>query len=105
MTEIVPAHYQEVRKRRQEYADKVAKAVKTRLTEEIQYWDYRASELRQKEAAGKGNPKLNSDNAQRRADDLQARLDKRLSELEEEKHVSPCPPVIAGGALIIPKGY
>lgn len=104
MTEIVPAHYQEVRKRRQEYADKVAKAVKTRLTEEIQYWDYRASELRQKEAAGKGNPKLNSDNAQRRADDLQARLDKRLSELEEEKHVSPCPPVIAGGALIIPQG-
>ena len=104
MTDIVPAHYQEVKKRRQEYADKVAKAVKTRLTEEIQYWDYRASDLRQKEAAGKGNPKLNSDNAQRRADDLQARLDKRLSELAEEKHISPCPPVIAGGALIIPLG-
>ena len=104
MTDIVPVHYQEVRKRRQEYADKVAKAVKTRLTEEIQYWDYRASDLRQKEAAGKGNPKLNSDNAQRRADDLQARLEKRLSELDEEKHISPCPPVIAGGALIIPQG-
>ena len=104
MTEIVQPRYQEVRKRRQEYADKVAMAVKTRLTQEIQYWDYRASELRQKEAAGKGSPRLNSDNAQRRADDLQARLDKRLAELEEEKHVSPCPPVIAGGALIIPQG-
>ncbi len=104
MTEIVPAHYQEVKQRRQEYADKVMKAVKTRLTEEIQYWDYRAAELRQQEAAGRGNPKLNSENAQRRADDLLARLHKRTEELEEEKHVSPCPPVIAGGALVIPVG-
>ena len=33
--------------------DKTAKAVKDRMTAEIQYWDYRASELQQKEAAGK----------------------------------------------------
>ena len=39
--------------------DKTAKAVKDRMTAEIQYWDYRASELQQKEAAGKTNSKLN----------------------------------------------
>ena len=36
--------------------DKTAKAVKDRMTAEIQYWDYRASELQQKEAAGKQIP-------------------------------------------------
>ena len=82
----------------------MAKAVKDRLTCEIQYWDMRAIDLKEKEAAGKPNAKLNSVNAQRRADELQARMQKRLAELEQEKKVSPKPPVIAGGALIIPMG-
>ena len=85
-------------------ADKIAKAVKERLTCEIQYWDLRAADLKEKEAAGKPNAKLNSANAQRRADELQARMQRRLAELEQEKRVSPCPPVIVGGALVIPLG-
>ncbi len=102
--QIVPKHYQEVKAHKQQMADKIAKAVKDRLTCEIQYWDLRASDLREKEAAGKPNAKLNSDNAQRRADELQARMKKRLTELDLEKRVSPCPPVVVGGALIIPQG-
>lgn len=101
---IVPKHYSEVKQRRQKMADKVSKAVKMRLTEEIQYWDMRAQQLKEKEAAGKPNAKLNSANAQRRADDLQARMQRRLAELEQEKKVSPCTPIIMGGALIIPQG-
>lgn len=101
---IVPTHYAEVKRHRQQMADKVASAVKTRLTQEIQYWDMRALDLKEKEAAGKPNAKLNSSMAQRRADELQARMDRRLTELEQEKKVSPCPPVIMGGALIIPLG-
>ena len=101
---IVPGYYQKVRAHKQKMADKVAKAVKDRLTCEIQYWDMRAIDLKEKEAAGKPNAKLNSVNAQRRADELQARMQKRLAELEQEKKVSPKPPVIAGGALIIPMG-
>ena len=85
-------------------ADRTARAVKDRLTCEIQYWDLRAADLKEKEAAGKGNAKLNSTNAQRRADDLQARMQRRLAELAQEKMVSPCPPVIVGGALIVPIG-
>ena len=101
---IVPKHYSEVKAHKQKMADKIAKAVKERLTCEIQYWDLRAADLKEKEAAGKPNAKLNSDNAQRRADELQARMQRRLAELEQEKKVSPCPPVIVGGALIIPLG-
>ena len=53
------------------------------MTAEIQYWDYRASELQQKEAAGKTNSKLNSKLASRRADDLTARMQARLAEIEK----------------------
>ena len=101
---IVPKHYSEVKVHKQKMADKIAKAVKERLTCEIQYWDLRAADLKEKEAAGKPNAKLNSVNAQRRADELQARMQRRLAELEQEKKVSPCPPVIVGGALVIPLG-
>lgn len=101
---IVPVHYGEVKAHKQQMSNKIAKAVKERLTCEIQYWDLRAADLKEKEAAGKPNAKLNSINAQRRADDLQARMQRRLHELELEKQVSPCAPVIMGGALIIPLG-
>lgn len=102
--QIVPQHYSEVKARKVKMAEKVARAVKERLTCEIQYWDLRAVDLKEKEAAGKPNAKLNSANAQRRADDLQARMQRRLAELEQEKRISPCPPVIVGGALIVPQG-
>ncbi len=101
---IVPQHYSEVKAHKVKMADKIARAVKERLTCEIQYWDLRAADLKEKEAAGKPNAKLNSVNAQRRADELQARMQRRLAELEQEKKVSPCPPVIVGGALIVPLG-
>ncbi len=101
---IVPQHYSEVKAHKVKMADKIARAVKERLTCEIQYWDLRAADLKEKEAAGKPNAKLNSVNAQRRADELQARMQRRLAELEQEKKVSPCTPVIVGGALIVPLG-
>jgi len=101
---IIPDHFREVRTKRVTRVDKTIKAVKERLTSEIQYWDYRAADLKDKESAGKTNAKLNSNMAARRADELAARLQKRLSELEQEKNVTALPPGIIGGALIIPKG-
>ena len=104
ITNLIPAHFTEVKVRKEAMVNKTAKAVKDRMTAEIQYWDYRAAELQQKEAAGKINAKLNSKLASRRADDLTARMQSRLDELEKERRVSPMPPVVTGGALIIPKG-
>jgi superfamily II DNA or RNA helicase len=104
ISEIIPAHVAGVRERKTKFIDKTARVVKERLTAEIQYWDFRAAELKAKESSGSGNSKLNSDMARRRADELQSRMQKRLAELETEKLISALPPVIIGGAIVIPRG-
>ena len=102
--QLIPEHFSEVKTRKEAMLNKTAKAVKDRMTAEIQYWDFRAGVLAQKEAAGKTNAKLNSRLAARRAEELEARMQARLAEIERERKISPMPPVISGGALIIPKG-
>ena len=68
--------------------EKTKTAVHERLTNEIRFWDHRARDLRHQEEAGRPNAKLNSNEARKRADELQARLQKRNQELEEElKHI------------------
>jgi hypothetical protein len=83
---------------------KTEAAVKDRLTKEINYWDHRAEELKLQEQAGKPNARLNSGEARKRADNLQGRLHKRLEELKLEAQISPLPPVVLGGLLVVPKG-
>ena len=104
ISEIIPSHFSEVKAHKTQMLDKIAKAVKQRMTAEIQYWDFRASDLKQKEAAGKGNQRLTSANAARRAEELEARMQKRLAEIDTERMISAMPPVIVGGSLVIPKG-
>ena len=77
-------------------------AVKDRLTKEITYWDHRANQLKDQELAGKTNAKINSGKARQRADELQARLQRRMAELELERQISPLPPVAIGGSLVVP---
>lgn len=104
ISQVIPAHVAEVRARKTKLIDKTAKAVKERLTAEIQYWDFRSADLKMKESAGKTNAKQNSQMAARRAEELEARMQKRLAELEAEKQISAMPPVVVGGALVIPRG-
>lgn len=101
---LVPEHLQEVRARKEELIDKTKAAVKERLTKEINYWDHRAATLKDQELAGKVNAKLNSGKARERADELTGRLQKRLAELDQERKLSPLPPVVLGGAMIVPIG-
>ncbi len=101
---VVPGHLHEVRTRRLEWIAKTRAAVKERLTKEIGYWDHRAEDLKLQEQAGKANARLNSQEARRRADDLQARMEKRLEQLDLEAQVSALPPVVLGGLVVIPAG-
>jgi superfamily II DNA or RNA helicase len=101
---LVPRMFIETKQRREETVSRTLAAVKDRLTKEISYWDHRAQDLKAQEQSGKVNARLNSEMAQRRADDLQTRLQRRVEELEHERQLSPQPPLVLGAALILPAG-
>jgi hypothetical protein len=104
VAQIVPGHLQEVRSRRLQWIDKTRTAVKDRLTKEITHWDHRAEQLKDQEQAGRSNARVNSQEARRRADELQARLQKRLEQLDLEAQISALPPVVLGGLVVVPAG-
>jgi len=101
---LVPEHLKEVSVAKARLSEKARQAVHERLTKEINYWDHRSETLKAEELAGKSNAKVNSNEARRRADDLQSRLENRLETLRREGQVDALPPVITGGFLIIPVG-
>ena len=103
LREIVPKHVEGVRSRRLPLFDKVEQEVKVRLQKEINYWDHRAQALKAQEQAGK-KTRLPARVAQDRADRLAERLQQRIDELKRERAITPRPPSIRGGALIIPAG-
>jgi hypothetical protein len=99
----VPEHLAEVEGQTKQRIEQTREAVHRRLTHEIQYWDHRALELKEQELAGR-QPKMNSGRARQRADELEVRLKRRMTELDQEEQISPLPPVVVGGALVIPSG-
>ena len=101
---VVPAHVAEVREPRIALLAKTEAAVKERLTREIAYWDHRSQELHAQEQTGRVNARLNSEEAARRADALQARLSRRMDEIGLERQISALPPVVMGGLLVVPAG-
>jgi hypothetical protein len=101
---VVPEHVEEVRRRRIGWVEKTRAAVKDRLTKEIAHWDHRAAQLKAQEEAGRPGARLNSQEARRRAEDLHARLKRRLDELAREAQVSAQPPVLIGALVIAPLG-
>ena len=104
VAQVVPEHLAQVRDPKLALIAKTEAAVKDRLTKEISYWDHRAEQLKLQEKAGASGARLNSDEARKRADTLQARLHKRLQELQLEAQLSPLPPVVLGGLLVVPQG-
>ena len=104
VSHVVPAHLEEVRSRKLELLLKTEAAVKERLTKEIAYWDHRANDLHTQEQAGRPNARLNSEEARRRADGLHARMQKRMEEIQRERQLTPLPPVVLGGMLVVPAG-
>ncbi|MBK9173232.1 MAG: DUF3883 domain-containing protein [Chloracidobacterium sp.] len=101
---VIPEQLAEVKGPKIALIDKTESAVKDRLTKEISYWDHRAEQLKLDEQAGKVNARLNSSEARKRADVLQGPLQKRLADLALERQISPQPPVVLGGMLVVPAG-
>jgi hypothetical protein len=85
---LVPRLFSETRQRREEMVTRTIAAVHDRLTKEISYWDHRAQDLKAQERAGRVN----------------ARLQRRMEELDQERHLSAQPPIVLGAALVLPAG-
>lgn len=102
--QVVPIHLKEIRDAKMKLIAKTEAAVKDRLTKEISYWDRRAEDLKLQEQAGRPNARLNSGEARKRADGLQGRLQRRQEQLKLEAQISPLPPVVLGGVLVLPRG-
>jgi superfamily II DNA or RNA helicase len=103
VTEGMPVELAHTRELVTSRVAQVRRLVKQRLTGEINYWDMRATDLLDQQAAGRPL-KLKPETAQARARDLERRLDKRLAELDCDEELVARPPVISAAALVIPQG-
>lgn len=100
---LVGDHLVEVKAAREKMVTKTLEAVHARLTKEINHWSKRAIQHASEVKSGK-QPKMQPENAKKRADDLKARLQQRTAELEAMRNLSSNPPVVAGCALVLPQG-
>ncbi len=100
---LASPHFAEVHEIIRSRLDRIRRAVEERLDSEIRFWDARAAELKQQELHGK-KTRLNSGRARQRADDLEARRDRRLRELEIEADLVSHAPTVVAAALVIPQG-
>ena len=94
---LVPDHFNEVKARREKEITKTQNAVHDRLTKEIAYWQDRYLYLKDALNAGK-QPRMQPENARRRAEDLRARLEIRTKDLQA-RHESNIKPTISGECL------
>ncbi len=97
-------HFEEVSARTYERVDKTKRLVRDRLQTEINYWDRRASEIRENERAGRSS-RLPAHQAQARAESLARRLDRRIQTLDQERSVAAAPPRISGACLVVTQGW
>jgi superfamily II DNA or RNA helicase len=102
--ELVNPHFKEVKDRKLHYVEKTKEEVHRRLTQEINFWDKEYKRTLEKEEAGK-KVKRSSSYCKKKANDLDARLHKRLKELEEESELRNEPPMLLGATLVVPVGY
>lgn len=106
---LVPQHIQDVKTQRLALINKVEREVAIRLRRAMTYWDSKAESLKHQEKAGKRNAKLNLAKAMAKteaeAEELSDRLQRRLQQLAQEREFATLPPVVKGGALVIPKGH
>jgi SNF2 family DNA or RNA helicase len=101
---IIPKQLADVQQRTRARVERVRAAVRERLTQEIMFHEGRALQLQADERAGK-QIKLNWQREQQWADELRARLQRRMEDLSNQERLSALPPRLLGCAMVIPAGY
>ena len=93
---------EEIHARRDVEIARTRTQVDERLSAEIQLWYERAALAHDEELAGRG-PRISSAQAQRRARELEERLERRMAELDAATALSAKPPRIRARAFIVPE--
>ena len=101
--EFARTHLTEVRERRLQEIDKIQREVEARLRQEITYLDGRVAELKEEERMGK-KTRVNWQNAESKAEELEERMRRRIQMLEKERYIYALPPRVQGGMVVIPQG-
>lgn len=99
----IPDHLAEVQRQVVPAVERARHQVRQRLLAEINFWDARHNELLDLQAAGK-TTKIKPETAERRARELERRLDTRLRDLDLDELLNIQPPDLVGMALVIPQG-
>ncbi len=96
-------HFNEVKAIVHDRVERVREKVQERLQSEIDFWDQKAVEAKQKELDGKTS-QLTSGNHRARADEFEARMSRRMKELDLEADLHNSPPTIVAAAFVVPIG-
>jgi SNF2 family DNA or RNA helicase len=95
-------HRDEIEKIRITQVNKVEAEVKRRLDAEISYLDAQAGKMYDRISEGIPNARINAEKFKEWRDELEKRKEQRLLELSQERNIIPRPPVVLGGAWVIP---
>jgi len=98
----LPQYLAEVQPRRSAELAKQRDLVTTRLTQERDRLASEAALAADKESVGE-KPKESADSLNRKALDLQSRLDARLALLDQQAQMSTKPPLVIAAAVVVPK--
>lgn len=101
ITTALPALEDEVSAAAQQRVERTRRAVLDRLTQQIENWDLEADRLAANERAGVPT-RMRSDSAERKARELEDRLDRRLTDLDAQERVVAEPPRLEATALVVP---
>ena len=96
-----PAHLAQVRHRVSRDVARTRTLVTKRLGAQINYWHAEATRLAEDQAAGR-RVRLSPSTARRRATDLEARLERRLADLDRQEALVPRPASVVSAALVVP---
>ena len=113
---IASEHLKEIRDARQIQIEKIRDAVKDRLANEINHCDQEANECDRRADIWSSQPnepkskeyastaKRLASNSRRKSSDLHKRMEDRLYDLSLQEQMIASPPIVSGGALVIPQG-
>ena len=104
ITNELPGYLAEVQPRRAAELHRTREAIVQRLNLEINRLAGEAMAAAEKEYAG-GKAKESSESLSRKASELEARMDRRLKEIDKQAQMSTLPPWVTAAALVIPLSW